>query len=566
MRVSADRPAGSQLHMPFDLSEFYRRLHQSIGGSGPEGLAWDKELPDTSLDPDAFRTEYLWSEIASKFEEGSVTPAQRRDTALMLFRESEERCTLYNSRLQSGRYRATGLRSGLTLDAVLHTASRKIANLLGDLDESECDSYRAFGPGASFGLPRRRATWWHKFEANLDVNPSAIPLVLATLAGRPAWCRSLIEGGACIVPNAKNRLTTVPKSYKRDRVIAIEPLMGMYCQKGYGGVIRSRLKRRGIDLDNQEANQLGALVGSLNGSLSTIDLKAASDTISIGIVEQLMPPDWFAALEQCRSPVVLLPSGELHVYRKFSTMGNGYTFELESLIFWALCSAVLELRGTEDRRLLVYGDDLVVPSEACEDVIEVLDACGFEANAKKTHRDGPFRESCGKHFLGGFDVTPFYIKRHVRSVADLFLLHNNLVRWCARGFAVDAPYRRFGDTMPDLLAWVRSHTKLVQKPTICDGYGDDGFIGSFDEVVPRLSSRAPGSSKNQYLSHEHFAMVSYPAVQRRKQLMTPGALVGVLSFMDRRPSWASAPEVDGYCAIEVAGKRVRRMLRIPLGG
>jgi hypothetical protein len=161
-----------------------------------------------------------------------------------------------------------------------------------------------------------------------------------------------------------NSIITVPKNYKTDRTIAKEPCMNIYIQKGIGRCIRKRLKRVGIDLDDQKRNQEGARIGSLDGSLATIDLSMASDTVALELVSFLLPNDWWWALEQCRSPVGVLPSGELVAYQKISSMGNGFTFELESLLFWAICQQVACSNINEtDCRILVYGDDIVVPTD-----------------------------------------------------------------------------------------------------------------------------------------------------------------------------------------------------------
>jgi len=582
------RNQGHRVNRPLDLEEFYRRLHSCIGGSGPRGLAWDLELPSRDLSSTEFRTEYLWSEIASKFESGSISPQRRKTDAIAQFRESEEACKAANRNLGCGSYRATPLLlSGLTLDAVLFTAAGKISSLLGRFCWSRCVDGMAFGPGASFSLPRAVAFPWSKFETNLDVNPQSVPLALAVLAEQPAWCRSLIEQGACIVPNAKNRLTTVPKNYKRDRTIAIEPLMGIYIQKGIGAFIRRRLKRVGINLDDQSANQLGAFVGSISGELATIDLKSASDTISIGIVEQLLPPDWFQALEQCRSQLGVLGSEERILYRKFSSMGNGFTFELETLIFWALGSAVSDLLRLKDRRLLVYGDDIIFPSSHAEEFVEVLEWCGFTPNRKKTHLSGPFRESCGKHYLAGIDVTPFYIRRNIETEDDLFLLHNNLTRWCARA-SLQSPsaYREsFGGSIPSLLSWIRGHSSVCNRPTICDGFGDSAFIGDFDETTPKFLQWYPSArSKEPSHSCQHFACYHWPNQAVVREVSNGGLLPLMLarqaetdsvfffdSATDPCQQWLRdwAYRVGSTCEVPppsrvLARKRARKILRVPL--
>jgi hypothetical protein len=259
--------------------------------------------------------------------------------------------------------------------------------------------------------------------------------------------------------------------------------MNMFVQKGIGRMIRRRLKRVRVDLDDQRRNQVLAREGSITGSLATIDLSMASDTVSREIVNLLIPPDWLTALEQCRSPVGILPSGGVVNYQKFSSMGNGYTFELESLIFWGLCSAVSDLYNEKDRRVAVYGDDIVVPAAIAPAVLETLEVAGFRPNTKKTFMNGPFRESCGKHYFSGDDVSPFYVRRRIEGLSDLFLFHNNLTRWVARVNPLYlSDFRSVRDSARSCAfpSW--------RKPRIPDGIGDGAFIGSFTECLPQ---RAP---------------------------------------------------------------------------
>nr|WEU70928.1 MAG: RNA-dependent RNA polymerase [Hangzhou fiers-like virus 1] len=476
-----------KLKSAVSLEEFYSRLHQSIGGDGPQGIAWGGTPPST--DDPLFRENYLWSEIASKFDPGGSKDHLEAE-AILQFRESERTCGAYNELLSSGAYRGLALSDkfdGLTLDAVFHTASRKIEGLLGQFCWKKARRCMGFGPGASFLLTRDEARIWNKLGQMPDVSVHATEIADDVLSDT-LWKRVLERRFVGLYStHCLNRITSVPKDYKKNRVIAIESLLGMFFQKGIGGLMRQSLKRVGIDLNDQGRNQLAAFVGSVDGSLSTIDLKAASDSISHELVRQLLPPDWLAALEQVRASAGVLDSGrhrEIVPYQKFSSMGNGATFELETLIFWGICSSVLSLTAAEDRRLLVYGDDIVVPSASADLVVHVLQRCGFTPNAKKTHTAGPFRESCGKHFLSGVDVTPFYIRRPITDLGELFLLHNNLVRWAARASNMCAfPYR--DARVRDLAQWLRSHApEHCRKMSIPDGFGDNAFIGDFDECTP----------------------------------------------------------------------------------
>lgn len=289
-----------------------------------------------------------------------------------------------------------------------------------------------------------------------------------------------------ITPVHGNRIVTVPKNYKADRTIAIEPDMNMYVQRGIGSLMRKRLRFAGCNLDDQTRNQRLAAVGSFSGRLATIDLSMASDTVSRQIVSRMIRPDWLQALEQSRSPFGVLPSGERIFYQKFSSMGNGFTFELESLIFYSLALAHCHIQGEEASRVSVFGDDIIIPSAVAESFIGLLRFCGFEPNETKSFWTGHFRESCGKHYLRGHEVTPFFVRRPVKRLSDLFLLHNNLLRFEVRSDWVTEQERT---ALSSLRRWIRSYAPARwRKPRLLEGYGDGAFVGSFDEVCP---TRAP---------------------------------------------------------------------------
>jgi hypothetical protein len=279
-----------------------------------------------------------------------------------------------------------------------------------------------------------------------------------------------------------NRVVTVPKNYKTDRTIAIEPDMNIYVQKGIGGVIRNRLRAIGVNLDDQTKNQRLAEIGSFAGRLATIDLSMASDCISRSIVEKLIRSDWLEALGQCRSPFGVLPSGEKTFYQKFSSMGNGYTFELETLIFLSLAYAYATLHDEEVSRISVYGDDIIVPSTMAPGFCGLLQECGFTPNSKKSYWTGAFRESCGKHYFHGYDITPFYVKKYDGKLLSLFKIHNQIWRYQNRCVWL-GPERR--KELLSICRWLRSYAPASwRRPSIVDGLGDGGFVGYFDEVNP----------------------------------------------------------------------------------
>ena len=233
-----------------------------------------------------------------------------------------------------------------------------------------------------------------------------------------------------------NRITFVPKNASTDRSIAIEPTLNVYLQLGIDGYLRKRLKRWQVDLDDQSRNQEFARLGSLNGSFSTIDLKSASDTVSKKLCQILLEPEWYRLLLRLASPVGEMDDGTIVEYEKISSMGNGFTFALESAIFAAAAFAVQRHKYGKINPdvICIYGDDIIVPTDMSNDLIRVLKQLGFTVNLEKTFLQGPFRESCGTDWFNGYDLRPVFLSESPKSVNDLFVHYNVLHRLFHRYF------------------------------------------------------------------------------------------------------------------------------------
>lgn len=201
----------------------------------------------------------------------------------------------------------------------------------------------------------------------------------------------------------------------------------MFLQKGVGRHIRRQLLRHGVNLNDQSINRSLARQGSIDNTIATIDLSSASDSVSIQAVRALLPHDWYLYLNDIRSRRVVVDGTSVET-EMFSSMGNGFTFELESLIFWALMKSVAYLRG-HSGIINVYGDDIIIPSGMYDDAVWVLQEFGFSVNPEKSYHTGPFRESCGGHYHNGEDVTPFYLRREPETLTDLIRVANQLRRW-----------------------------------------------------------------------------------------------------------------------------------------
>ena len=469
------------------LARIHERLFRALGvhASGPTGRPGGScmFLSDVG-DLRRYAVDYFASEWLSKLDDGKRSP-QKESTTWERFSQAESSCFETNQRLKREWVFSPW-------EQEISLASKIASKVLGNFDWDEAARGFGWGPGATTRLNRRKSDAAHKYSGNPHSTIGNAILANAVIRWSPLWERNLVPvadsegiGYVKIVPG--NRVVTVPKNYKTDRTIAIEPDMNIYVQKGIGSVIRSRLQRVGIDLNDQSRNQRLAQVGSISGRLATIDLSMASDTISRAVVELMLPTEWLEALGQCRSPFGVLPSGEKIFYQKFSSMGNGYTFELESLIFYSLALSVCLLSGEEVNRVSVYGDDLIVPSNCAARLMGLLEFLGFTPNAKKSFMTGPFRESCGKHYYLGHDITPFYVKRAPSTLMDLFKIHNQIYRMAHRWTWLDADSRL---KVLEVCRWLRTFAPAAwRRPSLVDGIGDGGFVGQFDEVCPSVSRK-----------------------------------------------------------------------------
>jgi hypothetical protein len=468
---------------PVSLGAWLRFKHNQLA------LAEMEIAPGDYLDADAFRLDYLVVSFMSKWK-GLSTGLDLEAEAIRKFTTSEELCKLSNERIKLSRVSAISPNTS----AIIHMAARKIARLLGDFDWEKIEPGFGWGPGATTDVSRRRAFVDTKLcELPISVTRRALPIFRKVLSSDLHWsavvlgCRvDDLVGPFSFLDRDVFNLTeeciidTVPKNAKTHRVIAKEPRANGFLQKGIGSYIRRRLRRVGIDLDHQEPNQIGAACAYTDG-LATLDLKAASDSMPIELIFELLPVDWAFALNDLRSHRAVMPDGSKITLQKFSSMGNGFTFELETLVFWALSSSVMSFTSP-GARVLVYGDDIIVPSVSAEMVVDTLAFVGFQVNKEKSFITGNFYESCGKHYFKGEDVTPIYQKELVTEEVELLRCANRIIRYayragkcCQLRKELSAPWHeatRYADTF-----------EVFQIPL--GEQGDDGFVVPGDYFTRR---------------------------------------------------------------------------------
>jgi hypothetical protein len=154
------------------------------------------------------------------------------------------------------------------------------------------------------------------------------------------------------------------------------------------------------------------------GDWVTIDMKDASDRVSLRLVEKLFEGTFLLnRLIATRSTQTLLPDGRLVKLCKFAPMGSAVCFPVEALAFFALAVAGLMHDGRYTRwaraceNVFVYGDDIIVRREDYPPVKAALESVGLTLNEDKCCVSGFFRESCGLDACEGVDVTPIRCRK-----------------------------------------------------------------------------------------------------------------------------------------------------------
>ena len=303
------------------------------------------------------------------------------------------------------------------------------------------------GPGATADKLRgnakyRQKTWPRRLEKEFPMELHLLPAPdkVEELAGI-----DILEPGSEIPV----RVISVPKTLKTPRIIGVEPTAMQYAQQALLPVILEGIRDfhlgSFLGSDDQTPNQRMALRGSLRGELATLDLSEASDRVSNQLVLLLMAKSGSMrrAVQACRSRKAdVLGHGVQHL-AKFASMGSALTFPMEEMVFLTIIFLGIEralntqvdasLIHSMRRRVRVYGDDIIIPVEFVPSVIDSLELFGAKVNRRKSFWNGKFRESCGKEYYDGSDVSIVRIRQvlptnreHVGGVIATVALRNLL--------------------------------------------------------------------------------------------------------------------------------------------
>jgi hypothetical protein len=380
-------------------------------------------------------------QVVALFDKNKDTPGTsgpaRKAAALQKFFASEMKCRITNKRLSF--YAKQPSRMSNDISEVVAMTRNIISNVLGPLGRLEIQKIiegSGFGPGFTFlSNTSDHRNLYYKALGPHSVTRDAVPYMKLWLNHWPNWKTSLISEKVEFSIVNGNRVTTVPKNSVTDRTIAIEPSFNVFMQKGVDNYLKKRLRYHGVTLLDQTRNHDVALLASMRPLFAgTLDLSAASDCVSTGIIHYLLPFEWRTFLDDLRSKEYTLDKGETWAaYSKFSSMGNAFTFPIESLIFYAVSKACTILAGGDLSVLRVYGDDIIIAPQAYCLLVESLKFLGFTPNLDKSFVFGSFRETCGVDYLSGVDLRPVYVKSLPKSDLEVYNLFNRFL-WNRVGF------------------------------------------------------------------------------------------------------------------------------------
>jgi hypothetical protein len=228
-----------------------------------------------------------------------------------------------------------------------------------------------------------------------------------------------------------SKLMMVPKDSRGPRIISAEPHEKMAYQQAlrcplYQYIESHPITRGQVNFTDQRINGELALSGSIDGRWATLDLKSASDLLSLTLVEDLFnETSIWQWLKNSRSANIETPNGTREL-KKYAPMGNALTFPVQAICYYSLIVgrfiALGMPRQQAFRSVFVYGDDIIVPIWLTDEAIDVLTINGLLVNESKSCSNGYFRESCGVDAYKGVDVTPQKLKKVWTRNPDITVL------------------------------------------------------------------------------------------------------------------------------------------------
>lgn len=535
------------------LTKLFRQVETPLAAKAlayVERGEWSK-IQDLRLEhPSTYKDhhEYFRDAIVCEIFRKSLLPGDakgRKEAAIRLFWSSENQCKRTNIRLARYMPNTQSLRDGKDIAVVdfLNRWRKEVRSVLGKCSWLLDPRFSGGSTLSDMGL---RTTIPDKMSSVPTCYAHALDLYHEAFARTPQGEKHPI---ACVVRG--NRFFTVPKDSQKDRGCCVEASSAVSLQLAVGAAMKKRFKqayRYRLESAPLRHQRLARVASAGRRELATIDLSNASDTVAYSLIQLVLPPDWFELLNSLRASHTLI--GGAHVrLEKFSSMGNGFTFELETILFKTLCDTVIGSRVS-----YAYGDDLIVPMKDSKAILAALAFFGFTPNDKKTFCEGPFRESCGGDFFNGKPVRAHYIKEIPSEPQQWIALANGLKRMDPNLIYSHSAWRYCLDQIPKAIRDCRGPSWL-------------GDIVIHDECQPTYRSYSTRVNGKRYEhSPTHFYRVYRPMARKFRldlhftyRVATAAASLGVPAEVSPRDSisgykldWVPAyGRVDGWGWIEI---------------
>ncbi len=378
--------------------------------------------PSQYVESTSFAVDYFLSSAFKKYR-GFNLGIDREVAAFEKWLQAEESCRSTNKFFED--FTSGGNPYPPRVVTLMLRMQRKVSEILGNVPWSLVRKSCRFGPGSDLSTDGDFTSSYNKFKTP----GSSTPYLLDVWPNLFSEDRREDYLHECQFVRG-DRLSFVPKTALIDRSICVGPRWNVFLQLGIGEAISTRLKEAGLDVKLQDRNR--ELVARAHRSgLATLDLSSASDTVAKLFVSWVIEnEEWRDLIFQSRSPEAVY-RGRWFRLEKVSAMGNGYTFPLESLLFYAAAVATCdELQAVGD--IGVFGDDIIVPRSVVPALVELLSYIGFNINDSKSYFNGRFFESCGHDYFDGENVRPFYFKERVSSILDYMVLANQMTDYMRR--------------------------------------------------------------------------------------------------------------------------------------
>lgn len=373
-----------------------------------------------------------------------------------------------------------------------------------------------------------------------------------------------------------SRYICVPKTWKKLRGISAEPAELQFWQQGVSQRIDEMFRhdewwRHRVDLHSQDHSRDLAMLGSKTGKFATVDLSAASDSVTLQLVRDLFGNTelgrWLIGTRsthtQCGDNTVRID--------KFAPMGSACCFPVECIVF-ALAAEVAVRRSCKPSQKLretrIFGDDIIVPTYAAETLINILTSLGFSVNTEKSFWKGYFREACGVECWKGHDIAPCRFRAWGNGARSPYANHDEVSSLLA---LANEMYRRgLHDTRAFLLE--RLFEKKVRLGRGVSVSAQEAVFATFSGESSTLASPQPTNFQvrkkvSRDLQTEVYRRLMWQlrpsSRELPEQLAQAVDLCEYVDWLIRHQSELPTPEPEWLEVCEIAG--TNPFARIPLG-